>query len=161
MAGIATVPDCVPSTVNWTVLFDAVTSGEVSLLFKPVNAPDTYAVIANAYEPAAGEELDAPLTSKRVEVEEYIELKIASNELGLFFNSVSNTLVLRLSSPFFSVLTPKFDRYTPLAPKPDNWFEVSVFNLEWILFITGSSDKSPASLIDEPLKILIRVFQCN
>ena len=72
----------------------------------------------------------------------------------MFFNSVSKILVLRLNKPFFSVLTPKFDKYIPLAPNPDNCVDVSEFNCEFILFITGSSDKSPAFWVDEPRKVL-------
>ena len=44
--GIVTVPEVVPSIINLIVLFEFVTPGVVSLLTKPVNAPETYAVIA-------------------------------------------------------------------------------------------------------------------
>ena len=46
--GIVTTPDVVLSTVIWIVLFDEATPGVVSLLTKPVMAPETYAVIAKA-----------------------------------------------------------------------------------------------------------------
>ena len=56
----------------------------------------------------------------RLDDDENIELKIASKDVGLFFNSFSRTVVFKLKSPFFSVLTPKFDKYTPFAQKPVN-----------------------------------------
>ena len=43
--GIVIVPEAVPSTVKLMVLFELVTPGVVSLLTKPVTAPDTYGVI--------------------------------------------------------------------------------------------------------------------
>ena len=52
-----------------------VTFGLVSLLVKPAIFPETYAVIANVYPPATGAELDPPLTERRLEDAEYIELK--------------------------------------------------------------------------------------
>ena len=39
--GIVIVPEAVPSTVKLMVLFELVTPGVVSLLTKPVTAPDT------------------------------------------------------------------------------------------------------------------------
>ena len=127
----------------------------MSLLVKPAIFPEIYAVIANVYPPATGAELDPPLTERRLEDAEYIELKIASKELGLFFNSVFKTVVLRLNKPPFSVLTPKLDKYTPFSPKPDKDVEVREFNLFLTPLITGSSDNSPASFDEEPLNVLV------
>ena len=79
------------------VLFELVTPGVVSLLFKPSMFPEIYAVIANAYDPAFGVLEVGPDTANKLEVEEYIELKTASKEEGLFFNSFSKTVVLRVS----------------------------------------------------------------
>ena len=134
-------------------LLDAVTSGEASLVLSPVKAPETYAVIAKAYDPAIGALTEPPLAVNKLDDEEYIELKIASKDVGLFFNSFSSTVVFKLRSPSFSVLTPRLDKYTPFAPNPVNWVDVSEFNCFWMLLITGSSDKSPASSLSEPLKV--------
>ena len=66
--------------------------------------------LQKVYAPATGAFEEPPLTDNKLEDDEYIELKIASKELGLFVNSVFNTVVLRLKRPVFSVLTPKLDK---------------------------------------------------
>ena len=91
-------------------MFDAVIPGVVSLLANPENAPETYAVIAKAYVPGVGLEFDPPDTDSKLESAEYIELKIASNDEGLFINVFSNTVVFKVNNPDLSVLTPKFDK---------------------------------------------------
>ena len=60
--------------------------------------------------PAVGLEFDPPETDNKLDPDEYIELKTASREEGLFCNVFSNTVVLRLKSPDLSVLTPKLDK---------------------------------------------------
>ena len=52
------------------VLFELVTPGVVSLLAKPVTAPETYAVIAKVYAPATGAFEEPPLTDNKLEDDE-------------------------------------------------------------------------------------------
>ena len=58
------------------LLLEAVTSGVVSLLTKPVKAPETKAVIAKVYEPETGFEDVPSETANKLEEDEYIELKL-------------------------------------------------------------------------------------
>ena len=46
----------------------------------------------------------------KLDDDENIELNIASKDVGFVFNSFSSTVVFKLRSPFFSVLTPKLDK---------------------------------------------------
>ena len=95
--GTVTVPEAVPSTVNVIALFELVTPGVVLLLAKPEIAPETYAVIANVYDPATGAFEEPPLTDNKLEDEAIKLEKIApiinkiNNPMTPKFNTLSVT----------------------------------------------------------------------
>ena len=109
--------------------------------------------------PAVGGLLIPPETVNKVESAEYIELKIASKDDGLLLSSSSNTFVFKVNSPSLSVLTPKLDRYTLVAPKPDKGVVVSASICFFNPLITVSFANAPFSLVESPLKVLaLRTF---
>ena len=64
--------------------------------------------------------MSPPETDNNVDEDEYIELKIASKEDGLLFNSFFKTFVFSEIVPSLFVRTPRFDKYTSVDPKPES-----------------------------------------